>query len=82
MSLDAPVLEPAERVALPVILAAYTRNAAFAVGAERYLGSLERGKLADIVVLNRPLRVSDDKLDGVVVDMTFSHGMIAYTKSR
>lgn len=76
---DAPVLEPAERVDLPTILAAYTRNAAFAINAEKNLGTLEAGKVADIVVLNRAINLpssagSSDGLDGVVVDMTFSHG--------
>ncbi|WP_374596413.1 amidohydrolase [Sphingosinicella sp.] len=78
---DAPVLEPAERIDLPVILAAYTRNAAFALGAERELGTLEQGKVADIVVLSRALALPQDDLADLVVDMTFSHGKAAHVRN-
>ena len=46
---------PEERVDLPRMLAAYTIQAAFATHAERETGSLEPGKLADLVVLERNL---------------------------
>jgi predicted amidohydrolase YtcJ len=46
---------PEERVDLPRMLAAYTVNAAFATRAERETGTLEPGKLADLVVLDRDL---------------------------
>lgn len=46
---------PEERVDLPRILAAYTINAAYATHAERETGSLEAGKLADLIVLDRNL---------------------------
>jgi predicted amidohydrolase YtcJ len=46
---------PEERVDLPRILAAYTINAAYATHAERETGSLETGKLADLIVLDRNL---------------------------
>ncbi len=82
VSADAPVLEPAERVDLTTALAAYTRNAAFALGAERELGTLEPGKVADIVVLNRALRPDGEELEGAAVDMTLSHGNVVYTAAR
>jgi hypothetical protein len=46
---------PEERVDLPRMLAAYTLNAAYGVHAERETGSLEVGKLADLIVLDRNL---------------------------
>jgi hypothetical protein len=46
---------PEERVDLSRMLAAYTIGAAFATHAERETGSLEPGKLADLVVLDRNL---------------------------
>ncbi len=50
-----PVLIPEERVDLPRMLAAYTINAAYATRLERETGSLEPGKAADIIVLDRNL---------------------------
>jgi len=46
---------PQEVVDLPTILAAYTINGAYAFGQEAETGSLELGKAADLVVLDRNL---------------------------
>ena len=46
---------PAERVDLATMLAMYTINAAYANHMERETGSIEVGKLADLVVLDRNL---------------------------
>lgn len=50
-----PAWIPEERADLPRMLAAYTINAAYAVKMERETGSLEPGKLADMVVLDHNL---------------------------
>ena len=50
-----PPWHPAERVELPAMLALYTINAAYANHQERETGSIELGKLADLVVLDRNL---------------------------
>jgi predicted amidohydrolase YtcJ len=52
---DGPPWIPEERVDLPRMLAAYTISAAYATRAERETGSLEPGKLADLIVLDRNL---------------------------
>ncbi|HUR94091.1 MAG TPA: amidohydrolase family protein [Gemmatimonadales bacterium] len=46
---------PGERVDLPTMIALYTINAAWALHQDRETGSIERGKLADLVVLDRNL---------------------------
>ena len=53
-SLAAP-WNPDERVDLPTMIALYTINAAYALHQERETGSVEVGKLADLVVLDRNL---------------------------
>ena len=50
-----PAWIPQETVDLPRMLAAYTINAAYASRSEREVGSLEVGKLADMIVLDRNL---------------------------
>ena len=50
-----PAWIPQEVVDLPTILAAYTINGAYAFGQEDETGSLEVGKAADLVVLERNL---------------------------
>ncbi len=48
-------LNPEERVTLPTVLAMYTINAAYAMHQEDKTGSLEAGKFADLIVLDRNL---------------------------
>jgi hypothetical protein len=50
-----PPLLPDEKLALPDALAAYTISGAYANHQERETGSLETGKAADLIVLNKNL---------------------------
>lgn len=52
---EGPAWLPDQRVDLPRMLAAYTINAAYGTRSERETGSLEVGKFADLVVLDRNL---------------------------
>lgn len=52
---DAPVLNKHERVSLATMIDAYTINGAWLMHQEDTLGSIEAGKKADIVVLDRNL---------------------------
>ncbi|WP_324751154.1 amidohydrolase family protein [Sphingomonas sp. LY54] len=69
------VLGPEERVSALEALRAMTYNAAYQYGLERELGSLERGKLADLVILSEdPLAVAPRALDGLRVVETIVGG--------
>jgi len=46
---------PEQRLTLEELLAGYTRNGAYAEFMEKKVGSLERGKLADVIVLSQDL---------------------------
>jgi predicted amidohydrolase YtcJ len=46
---------PDQRLTLPELLAGYTRNGAYAEFMEDKVGSLESGKLADVIVLSQDL---------------------------
>src|SRR6266516_501441 len=67
------VLGPGERLAVRDALALYTTEAAFAMHRERDIGSLEPGKLADFVILDRspldtePERITDIRVLATVV---------------
>jgi predicted amidohydrolase YtcJ len=67
------VLGPGERLAVRDALALYTTEAAFAMNRERDIGSLEPGKLADFVILDRspldtePERIADIRVLATVV---------------
>ena len=61
-------------------LAAYTTNAAFQFGMEKDAGSLEVGKFADFVVLDRnPLKIAPDEIRNIRVLATVRGGMITYS---
>ena len=62
-------------------LRSYTVNNAFAAFEEDYKGSLETGKLADIVVLDRDiLQVPDAELPDAQVDLTIVGGVVRYAR--
>jgi predicted amidohydrolase YtcJ len=52
---DGPVLNEAERVSLQTMIRAYTINGAWLMKQERLTGSIEEGKRADLVILDRNL---------------------------
>jgi hypothetical protein len=61
-------------------LEAYTVNAAFQFGMEKDAGSLETGKFADFVVLDRnPLKVDPDEIRNISVLATVRGGLITYS---
>jgi predicted amidohydrolase YtcJ len=52
---------PEERLSREVMLQSFTWNAAYAAHAENDLGSLEVGKLADMVLIDRNVMTIDPK---------------------
>lgn len=73
-------IDPEQRISPEQALAMYTRHAAHAGFWEDSRGTLEPGKLADIVVLDRSLdEVADEEFDQVVVQHTIVDGRIVYS---
>ena len=63
-------------------LASFTRHAAFAAHAETQLGTLEAGKLADLVVLSKDImRVAPSEILTTTVRMTIVGGEVVYNST-
>ncbi|MGH3204783.1 MAG: amidohydrolase [Streptosporangiaceae bacterium] len=76
---DGLVLGPAERLPAADALDLYTTQAAFAMHREGEIGSLEPGKLADFVVLDRnPLRTDPERITDIRVLATVLDGAPVY----
>ncbi|MGH7526643.1 MAG: amidohydrolase, partial [Gemmatimonadales bacterium] len=74
---------PAERVDLPTMIALYTINAAYALHQDRETGSIEVGKLADLVVLERNLfEIAPEEIHAVPVARTLLEGKTVYRRGR
>jgi hypothetical protein len=72
---------PEEAIGIQEAIAMYTRSGAFLTREEELKGTLEAGKLADMIVLPEdPLRLPPDKLLGLKVDMTIVGGRILYDR--
>jgi predicted amidohydrolase YtcJ len=72
---------PEERLTVDEALSLYTINAAFASFEENIKGSIETGKLADLVILSQdPHEVSPENIKDIEVAMTIVGGKIVYTK--
>jgi predicted amidohydrolase YtcJ len=74
-----PVLNAAERVDLDTMIAAYTIEGAWLMGLEREQGSIEPGKRADLVALDRDLFAGPaSAINDVKVVMTVFGGRTVY----
>jgi predicted amidohydrolase YtcJ len=72
---------PEERLTVDEALRLYTINAAFASFEEDIKGSIESGKLADLIILSQdPHEVSPEKIKDIEVEMTIVGGQIAHSK--
>lgn len=73
------VLNPAERVSVESAIRALTSEAAWQLHSEHEIGSLEIGKLADLVILDRdPRAVRPDEIGSVRVTETWMDGQRVY----
>jgi predicted amidohydrolase YtcJ len=76
---DAPVLNPDERVSVLEAIRMYTWNSAYATFEEQLKGSLEVGKLADLVVLSDDiLSIDPEEIRSLRTVMTVLDGRIVY----
>jgi predicted amidohydrolase YtcJ len=70
---------PEQRISVEQALRAYTRDAAFASFRESDTGSIERGKLADFVILDRDLtRIAPETIADARVVTTVVGGRVVY----
>jgi predicted amidohydrolase YtcJ len=80
---EGPVLGAGERVDLDTMIAAYTIEGAYLMGLEAEQGSIEVGKRADLVVLDRNLfEVPASQINEAKVRMTVFDGRIVYDAAR
>ena len=73
---------PQEKISVTDALKAYTINAAYASFDEHIKGSLEPGKLADFVILDKDIfNISPEKIKDVKVVKTFVGGRVVFSKN-
>ena len=76
---DGPVLNEGERVSLASMIDAYTRNAAWLMHQEDKVGSIEPGKRADFVILDRNLfEIPVTEISDARVVLTLLDGEVIY----
>jgi predicted amidohydrolase YtcJ len=75
------VLNASERVSVQDMLAAYTINGAYLMHQEKLTGSLEVGKAADVIVLERDLfKIPPEEIGEVAVTRTIFDGATVYSR--
>ncbi len=80
---DAPVAGPQHRVDLPTAIEMHTINGAWILGREEHTGSLEVGKDADLIVLDRNLfEIPAEDIRTVKVLLTLYRGKIAWKSDK
>jgi hypothetical protein len=74
---------PEQKISVEDAIKGFTWNGAYATFAEGSKGSLEKGKLADIVVLDQNLfKIDPAKIKDAHVTMTIAGGRIVYERPR
>ena len=75
MEPEGPAFIPEEKIDLPSVLAAYTINGAYLNHEEKETGSIEIGKAADLIVLDRDLfKIPPEKIHEAKVVLTLLDG--------
>jgi len=70
-----------QELTMEEVIKAYTINAAYVMRQEDRVGTLERGKLADVIVLNQNLfDVANSSIGSTTVDFTVLNGKVIYRK--
>ena len=70
---------PSQRLSVPQAVQGYTLNAAFAGHRERWEGSIEKGKLADVIMVDRNIfEINPRTIDQTKVVVTIVGGKIVY----
>ena len=70
---------PRQKISVEEALRAYTIDAAYAAFSESSLGTLEPGKLADLVILDRnPFEIPPEELNSVRINTTIVGGKVVY----
>lgn len=73
---------PEEGLTVEEALRLYTVNAAYASFEEKTRGTIEKGKLADLTVLDKdPTSIPSDEIRDINVDMTIVGGRIVYRRN-
>jgi predicted amidohydrolase YtcJ len=81
MTVQGRQFDPSESISREDAIRSYTISGAWATGLEHRKGSIEPGKLADMIVLDRdPLTCSNDELRDTVVTRTMVGGSWVYEK--
>ena len=74
---------PEQKITVEAALEAYTINGAYASFDDSIKGSIERGKLADIVLIDRDLtRIPPEQIADAKVTMTIVGGRVVYENSH
>jgi len=70
---------PDQRLSLEQAIRGYTMGGAIAAGREKTEGSIEAGKLADLIILSQDLfKVDPDQIGNTKVLMTMVGGKVVY----
>ena len=73
---------PEEKVSVFDALSMYTRNIPLATGDDAFLGTLEAGKFADMVIVDRnPFEIPEDDLINVTTEFTYLAGKEVYRRA-
>ena len=76
-----PLRPSSEKLALETLIRGYTKDAAYQLRLENEIGTIEIGKRADLIILDRnPFDTPAEELHDIKVEMTMVDGQVVYTR--
>ena len=73
--------QPEEKLSVYDALCLFTKNLHYAAGQEEFLGTLEPGKFADLVVIDRNIfTIPEEDIKNIQVEKTYLAGKEVYSK--
>ena len=74
-------IAPSSAISVAEAIRAYTYGGAYAIGMDDKVGTIERGKSGDLIILDRnPLEIDPTELNDVNVDQTIFRGELVYSR--
>lgn len=73
-------MEPREKFTVAEAITHHTRGTAYMMHMEDKIGSIEKGKFADVNVFNKNIFEYEDDIPSVKTEMTIFNGEIVYNK--
>lgn len=75
--------QPEEKLSIYEAITLFTKNLHYATGQDKFLGTIKKGKFADLIVIDRNIfEIDEDEILNIKVEQTYLAGELVYERSN